>query len=597
MTLRFTVPGLSLPSLAALHELDDASLSDALVGWMLALRPVALEQGAAVAAMAGLPIGEVVASPAAFRAVCLALQSGATTVQHEARAPLAWEESQRGGDEVENLLNGVWDAGVLHIGKYQSFKQDEPFATYNPNHVAKWAPHELLHRACGFFWADGMSRFELYATSRINETLPVALWYGWDECCRLQRHGFDRANTAASRQASLAEAVWLTESEADLRERLLATVANFRWGLDHAATEFATVRRELDERRIIETTHPFLAPSSDARAYVVGHYARLTERSHGILFGQLLEAGRDYFSDAAAYVDHLETIGDHLLCGELVVDADATRTARDRRRIWDLASRAATLGWKQFRGLLPALREAFAAPVAGGAALQAALIACDARLAATGDIAAGPSETLLEGLESLSPPTAIWCREAGAAALAAAWQRGVFLSREPLDTRLQRWLTTDPEVPEAVRERFALEVVIATLSQRDDDVEHLCETAPADDNSRLLGSSAFRCLDLPWTLLLARAEDDGAEVELPIMPAEEYGGLMVGSVRGQVAILPLPRVVVELWNDARSGRVSAGDAAGRLERWLEAHDDGSWPESGEAWLAELADAGLFGFLG
>jgi hypothetical protein len=81
------------------------------------------------------------------------------------------------------------------------------------------------------------------------------------------------------------------------------------------------------------------------------------------------------------------------------------------------------------------------------------------------------------------------------------------------------------------------------------------------------------------------------------MPDEEYGGLMVGSVRGQVAILPLPRVVVELWNDARSGSVSAGDAAGRLERWLEAHDDGSWPESGEAWLAELADAGLFGFLG
>jgi len=597
MTISFTVPGLSLSSLGALRALNDGSLVEALVSWMLALRPVAREQGAAIASMAGLPIGEVVASPAAFRAVCLALQSGATTVHHEARAPIAWEESQRGGDEVENLLNGVWDAGILHIGKYQSFKQDEPFATYNPNHVAKWAPHELLHRACGFFWADGMSRFELYATSRINETLPVALWYGWDECCRLQSRGFDRANTAASRQALLAEAAWLTESEAELRARVQSTVANFRWGLDHAATEFETVRRELDERCIIETTHPFLAPSSDARAYVVGHYARLTERSHGILFGQLLEAGRDYFSDAVVYLEHLEQVGDRLLCGELVVDVDAAGTALDRRRIWDRASRAATLGWKQFRGLLPVLREAFAAPVAGGAARQAALIACDARLAATGDVATGPSETLLEGLESLSPPTAIWCRGEGAAALAAAWQQGAFLSREPLDTRLQRWLATDPEVPEAVRERFALEVVIATIDQRDDDVEHLCETAPADDNSRLLGSAAFRCLDLPWTLLLARAEDDGAEVELPTMPPDEYGGLMVGSVRGQVAILPLPRVVVELWNDARSGTVSAGDAAARLDSWLGAFDDGSWPESGEAWLAELAEAGLFGFLG
>ena len=597
MTLQFTVPGLLPASLAALRALDDVSLSDALVSWMLALRPVALEQGASVAAMAGLPIGEVVASPAAFRAVCLALQSGATTVHHEARAPIAWEEAQRGGDEVENLLNGVWDAGVLHIGKYQSFKQDEPFATYNPNHVAKWAPHELLHRACGFFWADGMSRFELYITSRINETLPVALWYGWDECCRLKSPGFDRANTAASRQAQLTEAIWLTESEADLRARVSATLANFRWGLDHAATEFKTVRRELDERRIIETTHPFLAPSSDARAYVVGHYARLTERSHGILFGQLLEAGRDYFSDAAAYIDHLETVGDRLLCEELVVDAAASRTARDRRRVWDLASRAASLGWKQFRSLLPAFREAFADPAAGMAALETAIGAIDHRLLATGDVEAGPSETLLEGLESLSPPISVWCRGEGAAVLTEAWRRGAFLTREPLQTRLGTWLKQDKDLPETLRERHALEVVIATIDQRDDDVEHLCETAPADDNSRLLGSAAFRCLDLPWTLLLARAEDDGAEVELPTMPPDEYGGLMVGSVRGQVAILPLPRVVVELWNDARSGTVSAGDAAGRLERWLEAHDEGSWPESGEAWLAELAEAGLFGFLG
>ncbi|NQW63013.1 MAG: hypothetical protein HQ461_09305, partial [Deltaproteobacteria bacterium] len=55
MTPRFTVPGLSSASLATLSALDDASLAEALVSWMLALRPVALEQGAAVAAMAGLP--------------------------------------------------------------------------------------------------------------------------------------------------------------------------------------------------------------------------------------------------------------------------------------------------------------------------------------------------------------------------------------------------------------------------------------------------------------------------------------------------------------------------------------------------------------
>ncbi|NQW62969.1 MAG: hypothetical protein HQ461_09075, partial [Deltaproteobacteria bacterium] len=273
------------------------------------------------------------------------------------------------------------------------------------------------------------------------------------------------------------------------------------------------------------------------------------------------------------------------------------RTGHARRQVWDLASRAASLGWGAFRGLLPTLRGAFADPAAGMAALESAVGAIDQRLLATGGMERGPTETFLEGLESLSPPISVWGRGEGAAVLTEAWRRGAFLAREPLQTRLGSWLKRDEAVPETLRERHALEVVIATIDQRDDDVAHLCETDPEDDDSRLLGSAAFRCLDLPWTLLLARAEDDGAEVELPTMPPEEYGGLMVGSVRGQVAILPLPRVVVELWNDARSGSVSAGEAAARLDRWLEAHDDGSWPESGEAWLAELAEAGLFGFLG
>ena len=113
----------------------------------------------------------------------------------------------------------------------------------------------------------------------------------------------------------------------------------------------------------------------------------------------------------------------------------------------------------------------------------------------------------------------------------------------------------------------------------------------------LVGSSAFRCLPLPWTLLLARAEDDGAEIELPTMPPDEYGGLLVGSVRGEVAILPVPKLVVSLWETSRREAVSAGEASAQLQQWLDAHDDGSWPESGDIWLEELAGAGLFGFLG
>lgn len=597
MALQITLPGLPFASRDALSALDDHALSSSLTDWMLALRPVAREHGAAIAAMAGLPEGEVVASAAAFRAVCLALRQGATTVHHEARAPIAWEASQQGGIEVENQLHGVWDAGVLHIGKYQSFKQDEPFATFNPNHVAKWAPHELLHRACGFFWAEGMSRFDLYTTSRINETLPVALWYGWDECCRLQSVAFDTDKIDKSREAYVHEAAWLTEAEEQLRQRVRATLRNFRWGLDHAAHEFALVRQERAERRRIEGREMHLEPSSDARAYVVGHYARLTERSHGILFGQLLEPGRDYFNEVAGYVDHLETVGDALLCGPLELDEANFRREQARRHVWDLASRAASLGWGAFRGLLPALRAAFADPSKSTAALEVAIGAVDQRLLATGAPAQGPTETFLEGLESLSPPVSVWCRGAGADVLATAWRQGAFLSREPLKTRLRTWLTRDQAIPESLRERHALEVVIATIEKRDDDVEHLCETVAESPESRLVGSSAFRCLLLPWTLLLARAEDDGAEIELPTMPPEEYGGLLVGSVRGEVAILPVPKLVVSLWEKSRREAVSAVEASAQLQEWLDAHDDGSWPESGEIWLEELAGAGLFGFLG
>lgn len=591
-----TLPGLPFASRAHLQKLSDAELCDALTAWMLALRPHALEHGAAVAEMAGLPEAEVIASPAAFRAVVLALRSGATTAHHEARAPIAWEAAQQGGEEVENQLNGVWDAGVLHIGKYQSFKQDEPFATYNPNHVAKWAPHELLHRACGFYWADGMSKFELYATSRANETLPVALWYGWDECCRLRSSGFDRSNTAASREARREEAVWLTAPAAELRAQVESTVSNFRWGLAHAESELALVRSELAERRRQEAEHPFLAPSSDARAYVVGHFARLTERSHAVLFGQLLTPGRDYFDDAMGYLDHLDGVGDTLLCGPLELTTSEWQANYLRRRVWDLASRTASLGWSRFRGLLPRFREALERPEKGLRLLTEALEAAEPRLVASGVREAGFGETFLEGIESLSPPTAAWCRGEGAPLLERAWRAGAFSARRSLVSRLGEWLQ-DAEVPESVRERFALESAIATLTTRDDDVEHLCDETPATPMSRVVASIAFCRLDLPWTLLLARAQDDGAEIELPTMPEGEYGGLLVGTVRGEVAILPAPRVVAELWERATRATVSAGEAAALLDQWLTEHDDGSWPESGEVWLEELAAAGLVGFLG
>ncbi|MEM9068955.1 MAG: hypothetical protein AAGE52_10630, partial [Myxococcota bacterium] len=137
----------------AYRELSEESLADRLCTWMLDLRRIDAE---VLAAYAQLPVGEVIASPFALRAVALGVERGVTSVHRELRALLPWSFG------VHDPDHGVWDRGALHVGKYQSFQAEAPFATFDPLHDAKWAPHEFLHRALGFFFRPTMSRFELY---------------------------------------------------------------------------------------------------------------------------------------------------------------------------------------------------------------------------------------------------------------------------------------------------------------------------------------------------------------------------------------------------------------------------------------------------
>ena len=126
--------------------------------------------------LAGLEPAEVVASPYGLRAVLLGLEQGATSVHLERRLELPWPESFTTSPEVASDAR-VLDAGVWQMGKYRGFFQDAPFGTFNPNHVAKWVPPN----SCTARWASsrpGATRWEHYLGARLNELVPVALWYG-----------------------------------------------------------------------------------------------------------------------------------------------------------------------------------------------------------------------------------------------------------------------------------------------------------------------------------------------------------------------------------------------------------------------------------
>ena len=113
---------------------------------------------------------------------------------------------------------------MLHTGKYQAFLQDGAYSAFDPSHIAKWGPHEQMHRACSFFWREDASDFELYLGSRLNELLPVTLWYGADQLVRLDEQDFSRL---ASPKV-VAVAPWRDEETNALCARVTRTLPNMR---------------------------------------------------------------------------------------------------------------------------------------------------------------------------------------------------------------------------------------------------------------------------------------------------------------------------------------------------------------------------------
>jgi hypothetical protein len=324
----------------------EAELASLLCDTALALRARRTEL-ATWSSLAGLPEGEALASPFGARMVALGLAAGATTVRHELRPLLPWHRRIRPRGAVADPRHGRWLRGALRTGKYEEFCAEEPFASYHPGHSSKWAPHEMLHRAVGFFAQEGASGFSRYLGARLNELLPVATWYGLEHALRLDREGpFDRAREASELEAPLAQARWLTEPERSVRMRARRAAPLLRWTLERTARELTAIDEEIAGGTIVTSADAQLEPfpgvrldaSADALAYVHAHERRLQSPAVGRALEALASQRVPTIAAMRARIDH---VLDQLLFARLAIEPAAVRARIRANELLDLLLRAA----------------------------------------------------------------------------------------------------------------------------------------------------------------------------------------------------------------------------------------------------------------
>ena len=590
---------------AMLSAASDGALVDALVAMAHALRQ-AHRLHAPLARAASLPLAEVVASPFGLRAVALGVEVGSSARHRELRLGLEWPDELVGAEEIRDPDHGVWDRGILKTGKYQGFMADEPFASYDPSHVSKWGPHELMHRAAGFFYRPGATRWETYLGARLNELVPVVLFYGPEQVMRLDEGAFEREASGRHPSARLEDARWLVEDDGALEARAARTIAQLRAGLAHFESELKAIDEELRTGRRVRASHPFLDASSDATAYVVGHHARLASPA---VTAVLARVGADARADdVALYRDRVEALFDRLLFASLSIDLEASGERSDRREVWDLLLRAAHLG----EGMEDELEEMLddAAEVLAGAG-RPDLSAWRARIAlALGDEAAeavlrnGSVDghalaQLADGVSQVAP--CAWGllddhRRGEEGALARLAASDALWDRAPLAERVGSWLREEG-VDAAVSDVARFEAAIVG-ARRDDGVERLC--VPIDalpdalDEGELVRSEGFARMDLEHEVLTVHAAfADGEELA---WPARGPTTLLVGAFFDGVSVLPLPGAVAAAWDALEDAARPARSILRAIDAALtEAELPEGWPQDGEGWVRELLVAGALGW--
>ncbi|MCB9738233.1 MAG: hypothetical protein H6835_00080 [Planctomycetes bacterium] len=628
------VPGLRAPSgvdsvPARLRWLEEApidALAEALVRWLEELSAAATGLGPALAAWHGVAVGEAVASPFTLRAVAAGTAVGARIAHLERQAPLHWREALRGDEAVHDAHHGSFERGVRIQGRYQGFALEGAMGGFDPNHSARWTPHELLHRAVGFAAWPGIGRFPLYLCARAAELLPVVHWYGLDPWCRLRDRDFDRDGDARNLHAAAADAIWLQQGP-ERATRARQGIAGLRAALRHFARELETLEQEAATGRVISLVgdpampHAELDSSSDAIAYVSGHHRRLADPLVGATLVRHADPALRQTEVAALFAQLRRALHD-LFFRDLRLRPATVDEAAARRRLWEVALRLATTGTaaEAASSVLATLPSAANAPLA---TVLAALDALPQRLASLGlkevvqlGLASDPptwpdrSEAeitaIAEGIGQVTSGILAVAEANGcAAALARAVASRDAAPRGPIAMRAAAVLPTllAPRLRPAAADLASVELAICGATRADDVVERLAVAPDEDDPEepldaacRIVRSEAFRWVPVGCDVLHWLEGDDDAR-RAP--PPGRSGGLLVGRFRERTVLLPCPDAIGALLRALDAAPMPVGEAFEFLDEALEDGDDGGWtdlPADAEVWLDELRGAGVIGVL-
>lgn len=581
----------------ALARASDDEIAERLCELAKSLRALDAAMYDPLAAAAGLPLAEVIASPFAIRMVAMALERGATTVHGELRRVIHWPKALAGERGTRDPLHGVWDRGVLRLGKYQQFLQDEPFAIHHPDHVSKWGPHELMHRACGFFFRPGCTRWELYLGARLNELLPVFTFYGPEQAMRLDEGAFDRARAGRQLAAKLADAHWLEDEGRALRARAKRAAHLVRESIEHLERELAAIDEEIATGRRIPVPHPVLDGSSDALAYVAGHRARL--EATGGAIAALVPAGEDRIEDVRAYREKIERACDELLFGTIELDLAKVPARRRARDLWDFIQRMLQMGGRAARlasRLAPEAGVEIARAMREGSEIH--LEEWDDRIQgdlddlapvalANGDRVHGEValEQLADGIASCAPRALELFGDQLEEVLMRFAGDDTILERAPLGERLAQFLHEHDQDRFAELARF--ESAIAGARRGDDRIEQLCEDVGAIvvdlDRALVVRSEAFT---------LQRFEHDVAAIHAGGKPGPGPNAYLVGMHRGEVSVVSAPEHVVAALEALAGGPRPAREIVALLAQGKRRK---GWPAGGPGWLLELIAAGVLGW--
>ncbi|MEM9860059.1 MAG: hypothetical protein AAF938_00485 [Myxococcota bacterium] len=514
---------ISGPAMTVEDRFTDREVS-ALVEMCLALQEVDVGE---LARFVRLPESEVAATPFGLRAVALGASVGAFHVHRElTRVPVFGDDPR-----VYDTNHDQWQNGVLKTGKYQAFMQDGAASIFDPSHIAKWGPHEMLHRACGYFWREDARDFELYIGAYLGELLPVMLWYNADQFLRMRQ-------TPLSPQPRMEHAYWHPKLSCDFLPATAAHEADPRWRMLDEDTLRMLVNRELHMARTgvsrrLELVEEAMKtgrmrriraygpghtqdPESDAMAYAVSHRARLR---HPALIPVL--AGAPHFESLAAYFDHIEGLAQALYFE--------------------------TFDWKARAG-------AFAHALGGTAAFGET--AADARIAREqwhlnhqralgGDEAAAADGVngidlgqLAEGLEQTLPHTFRWLERHGGDWLERFANSDELWQRRPLGVRLADFLESEglPDAPGLVPPICDLVKVEGALlrAPRDPRVEEI----PDADGTHVLASAAFHVVSTQHDVT-AMMDDEN-----PVKDARHW---LVGRYEGETLTIGIEAELARRW--------------------------------------------------